>query len=161
MTWTAPSTASVGGAVTAALWNSDVRDNMTELAPFFAAWTSYTPVIKQGVTLTKTVTYAKYVQIGKIVWGNIRLGITSAGTAGQQIRVELPTAMAAVSLGVCMGNGMYWNGSQVYTLAALAGNDGQFVNFDTQGGAGGFGSNPGITAASGHFITFTFNYETT
>ena len=29
------------------------------------------------------------------------------------------------------------------------------------GGAGGFGANPAITAASGNFITFTFNYETT
>lgn len=28
MAWTAPSTASVGGALTAALWNSDVRDNV-------------------------------------------------------------------------------------------------------------------------------------
>ncbi len=161
MAWTSPNTVATGDAVTASMYNTYVRDNSNELAPFFAAWTSYTPVIKQGVTLTKTTTYAKYVQIGKFVWGNIRLAITSAGTAGQQVRVELPTAMVGAGSGLCLGNGMYWNGSQVYTVVAMGANDGQFVNFDTQGGAGGFGVNPAITAANGHFITFTFHYEVT
>ena len=32
MAWTTPSTASVGGALTAALWNSDVRDNLEAIS---------------------------------------------------------------------------------------------------------------------------------
>ena len=160
MAWTTPGTATAGEVLTAAFWNTNVRDNSNEFASFFAAWTSYTPTIKQGVTLTKTTTYAKYVQIGKIVWGNVRLDITSAGTAGQQIRVELPIAIANTG-GLCSASGRYWNGSQVYVLAGAGASEGRFINFDSQGGASGFGINPAVTAANGHFLDIMFHYETT
>ena len=48
-----------------------------------ATWTSYTPVIKGGATtVTATLEYAKYCQIGKLVFVQVRATATSNGSAG-------------------------------------------------------------------------------
>ena len=62
MAWTAPSTASVGGAVIASLWNTDVRDNTLALprgyvtaallTSFSTTSTSYVDVTGLTVTFT-------------------------------------------------------------------------------------------------------------
>jgi hypothetical protein len=94
MAWTTPGTAVANNGLTAAFWNSNVRDNSLELAPFFAAWTTWTPSLTGITTGNGTVT-AKYLQIGKMVQFRFKfqLGSTSAITGGPTI--TLPVAQAS------------------------------------------------------------------
>ena len=96
MAWTTPGTATAGEVLTAAFWNANVRDNSNELAPFFAAWTTWTPSLTGITTGNGTVT-AKYLQIGKMVQFRFKfqLGSTSAITGGPTI--TLPVAQATGS----------------------------------------------------------------
>lgn len=60
-------------------------------------WTAYTPVLTQSGVVTKTVDAARYMQIGKLVFAQVRLTATGAGTANNRVTVSLPvTALAAV-----------------------------------------------------------------
>lgn len=55
-------------------------------------WVNYTPTLVQSVTVTKTVTYARYVKIGRLVTASGSLTVTGAGTANANIVVGLPFA---------------------------------------------------------------------
>ena len=91
MAWTTPGTAVAGDVLTAAFWNTQVRDNLIELAPFSAAWTSYTSTIGNGWTLgTGTIT-ASYLQVGKFVAVRLKFTVGN-GTKGAGIPTfTLPT----------------------------------------------------------------------
>lgn len=68
------------------------------------AWTPYTPTLTQTNAVTKTVTHASYVKIGRLVVVNMLLTVTGSGTAAAQLRVGLPlSAGAAVVQGVGAG----------------------------------------------------------
>ena len=111
-----PRTWSAGQTVTAALMNSDVRDPLAALA---GAWTSFTPTLDQGVStnIAKTTTYAKYIQVGKLVICQISLAITGAGTSGSWITATLP--VTAVGSGLVVGVGRYVDASgSFYTATA-------------------------------------------
>jgi len=79
MAWTTPGTATAGEVLTAAFWNTQVRDNMVELAPFFATWTSFTPTLT-NVTVGNGTHNARYLKIGRLVIVNYEftLGSTSS-----------------------------------------------------------------------------------
>ena len=96
MAWTTPGTATAGEVLTAAFWNTNVRDNSVELAPFFDAWTTWTTSLTGITTGNGTVT-AKYLQIGKMIHFRFKflLGSTSGITGTPQI--SLPVAPAAGS----------------------------------------------------------------
>ena len=66
-----------------------------------AAWESYTPTLTQSATVTKTVTYAKYTRINKLCIVNVRLDVTGAGTAANNVVVGLPltSAQATINIG--------------------------------------------------------------
>lgn len=54
-------------------------------------WSDWVPVIKQnGVTQTITIQQARYTTIGRTVFVEVRLTITSLGTAGFSIQSSLP-----------------------------------------------------------------------
>jgi hypothetical protein len=113
MPWTTPGTAVAGDVLTAAFWNSNVRDNSLELAPFFSAWTSYTPTISQVGNVTKTTTYAKYLKIGRLAIVSFRLDVIAgtAGTAGTFITISLPTAVVPTATNVYGGLGLIYDAS--------------------------------------------------
>ena len=134
-----------------------------ELNAIGEAWISYTPAISQGVGITKTVDYAKYTQVNKIVVVSVALNCTSAGTASNTILITLPVASvsAAGAFGQTFGAGGFYDLSttQQYNLSAqLAGTTiiGLYGN-----GSGGslFGQFPAITVASGDRIFFNAVYE--
>lgn len=75
------------------------------------AWTSYTPTLTQSVAVTKTVTYAKYVRLGRIVHFMVDMTVTGTGTAGADVRMSLPFT-AAVSNPTC-GTGHIYDSSAV------------------------------------------------
>lgn len=108
MAWTHPSTAVAATALTAATWNAQVRDNMAALLPLDAlAWSTYTPTLTQSGAVTKTVTKARYGQVGKIVVVRVALAVTGAGTANNAITVSLP--VTAAGTGEYVGQFVWFN----------------------------------------------------
>jgi hypothetical protein len=59
------------------------------------AWQSYTPSWTQSATITKTVNWARYTQLGKWVQGSIKMTASSAGTANNKMLVGLPVNASA------------------------------------------------------------------
>lgn len=59
------------------------------------AWNSYTPTLTQSGAVSKTVTYAKYLQFGKLFVAAFELTVTGSGTSGQPIYIGLPITGAA------------------------------------------------------------------
>ncbi len=72
--------------------------------PSYAATSTYTPTLTQSGTVTKTVTYAHYWQIGKLVLFWVKLAVTGAGSAGTTIAIGLPVATSAGPPDVIIGN---------------------------------------------------------
>lgn len=54
------------------------------------AWTSFTPTLTQSVTVTKTVTYARYIKIGRLCAFYLNLAVTGSGTASNVVVIGLP-----------------------------------------------------------------------
>lgn len=71
-------------------------------------WTSYTPTIKGGATtVTATINYAKYMQIGNTVTVQVNADITSTGAANGIISVTYPSGLAPASQGVFRTVGVF------------------------------------------------------
>lgn len=76
------------------------------------AWTSYTPTLVQGVTVTKTVNHATYMRIGRLVAVSMYLTCTSAGTANNAVTIGIPVTSAR-SGDPCGGAGWLYDASAV------------------------------------------------
>lgn len=157
--WTVPtSTDYVKDGATAIETLGDAID--ASVGTGLLAWTSYTPILSQGTStnISKTVVYAKYAKLGKIVHANVRLQSTGTGQAGQAVIVSLP--VTAASSGIPAGNGGIFDATvnnytgwiflASTTTAGLVSHN----NSDNLVGA-----NPNFAVASGDFINFTFMYE--
>jgi hypothetical protein len=162
MAWTTPATASAGStALTAAFWNTQVRDNMVELAGPFGTFTSWTPQVDQGVNLNiaKTVGTGKYVKIGKLVIAWAGLSMTAAGAAGN-ITVSLPVTAAAGNAHA-VGNGYFFDASAPlhyhWTAVRLTTTTLNFISDASTNNY--FGSTPGITIANGDAMFMFIIYE--
>lgn len=137
----------VGDVLTAATMNS-----------IGAAWESYTPTLTQGVTVTKTVTYAKYCQIQKLIIVNVRLAVTSAGTAGTEVLVGLP--VASVQPAVAVATGYIYDASVNTTYNGTWGQNGTNANAGMYYQSGFFwGTVPNVALANGDSIFFFGAYE--
>ena len=121
-------------------------------------WTSYTPTITQGATLSKTVNYAKYKQFGKILYVNIALTITSTGTAGNRIRVSLPLPIIDSNVTV-LGSGYYFDAGTAHYSGTAIIYDVNTVELYTHASANAFGASPGVTAVNNDVIAFNLVYE--
>jgi len=168
MAWTTPGTATAGQVLTASFWNEQVRDNMLELAPLFGAWTSYTPTLRQGVStnITKTVTYAAYVKIGRLAIVQVRLDATGAGTAGSNVEVTLPSAVVPVG---ASGNAGTFGFGQIYDVstgtnyaATVRAVSTTAVSFNGDwSGTAYWGNTPNLAVANGDQFHFAYVCETT
>jgi hypothetical protein len=58
-------------------------------------WQSYTPTWTQDVAITKTVNWARYTELNKLVTVNIKMTASSAGTANNIVKIGLPVAASA------------------------------------------------------------------
>ena len=120
MAWTTPRTWVTGELVTAALMNTHLKDNLNAIVPVGPdGWTSYTPTLTQSATVTKTVTYAKYMKVGRLVTVNLQLACTSSGTAANAVVVGLPLAAAATASGV-WGTGVVFDASANLNYGGIA-----------------------------------------
>jgi hypothetical protein len=160
MAFITPGTVVAGDVLTAARYNQDVVANGTELAPFFAAWTTWTPAIVQSGARTVTVTHARYLEIGKMVIAKANLTITQTGSAGNAISCSLPLQHAATG-DIALGSFFYIRtGVTRYVGTCLANN-----NFTSPGiifhqtGPNVLGVDPNFATANDDRLTFTVTYE--
>jgi hypothetical protein len=127
------------------------------------AWTSYTPTLTQAATVTKTVTYAKYVQIGKTVIGSVFLTVTGAGTAANAVKLGLPVT-AATATSLVIGPGYIFDTSAGFLYTAIgtlaSTTDVQFLSL-VNGAASQVLGSASFTAALavGDLVLLNFSYE--
>lgn len=148
------------------------------------AWENYTPSWTQSATISKTVNWARYTQLGKWVQGSIKMTATSAGTANNKILVGLP--ITASSNNLIIGQmtflddsanndqqpsvSCYYETSTTmsffpYVLSSstlvvpTGGIQGLTAKFGQDYTSGGGSAVTGITVASGDIIYIQFMYE--
>jgi hypothetical protein len=156
MAWTTPGTATAGEVLTASFWNEQVRDNFNMFSSFFSGWTSYTPTLAQGAStnISKTVNKCSYLKIGCLLYLNMYLDVTGAGSAGSDITVSVPSGitMSPTNQFYLTGQGLYFDAS---TGTRYPGSP--FQNTSTTlsirrtdiGTANGIGGDPNIATANG------------
>ena len=163
MPWSVGANVSTGDVLTASRYNQDVIANLTELAPFMAAWTSWTPTIAQGVTtnIAKTVAYAKYVLVGKLAIANVRLDVTGTGTAGSSLTISLPSAITSASTSPRLGGAHIFDSSTTtrYTGQAEWATTTTLCFVGDWSSNSSWGVNPNLAVASGDQIGFSVMYE--
>lgn len=126
------------------------------------AWTSYTPVLTQSSVVTKTVTYAKYEKVGRMVTVNVNLALTGSGTAASAINITIP--FTAATSGLIVGSGV-WNdnGTGFYPFIAGLATTTTIQCWDATQAAtnilAGAGSVTTAAMASGDTIQFCATYE--
>ena len=132
------------------------------------AWTSYTPTLIQGATnnIAKTVTWARYQKVGRIVSVSMLLAVTGAGTASNSIQVTLPPFNSAGPAGMVLAGsakvvdasaGLAYKGfPEIVSATGVA-----FIPSDLT--VNNYIGATGMTAAlaSGDFVTCSFSYEST
>jgi len=126
--------------------------------PEVGRWISWTPVVTQGVVVTKTINYAKYIVKDGIVVLSCDLSMTSAGTAGNAIIISgIPIAPAHTgNFAVGSGNISVAGTNYVVGAWAAGANNFRFQGWTT---TNYMGINPAITLANGSLLSFTATYE--
>jgi len=124
-----------------------------------AAWESYTPTLTQTGTVTKTVTYAKFCQINKLIVCNVRLDVTGAGTATSAVVIGLPIT-ASQSSNLRIGTSTFFDSSAGITYNAAV----QLVSSTTvsllaDGGPNFVGVLPNVALAASDQLTLSIQYE--
>ena len=113
MGYTAPRTWVAGEYPTAAIFNQHLRDNFLATFPASApdvAWSTYTPTLTQSGAVTKTVDYASYMKIGRLVICNVHLTATGAGTGSNAISISTPFTANTAGL-MTVGTGVIFDSS--------------------------------------------------
>jgi hypothetical protein len=72
-------------------------------------WSDYTPTLVQSGTVTATVNWAKYADIGNIRFIDVSLSVTGSGTGANVVTVSIPSS--AVSTGAIVGSGYFYDAS--------------------------------------------------
>jgi hypothetical protein len=156
------------GMVTA---NADVRTLTTysgtawsSTGPVYGALTTFTATVTQSNTPTQTTTRAVYTRTGRWVEGYAHVTITSAGTAANNIIMQLPVA---ANLGLVefipIGTGFIRNTTGVYygDLVIGANNTDALFQVRTQGSAATFLGTTSLTVALANTdrVSMHFAYE--
>jgi hypothetical protein len=129
------------------------------LSGLTGGWTSYTPSLDQSGAVTKTVTYAKYIQIDKLCICNVRLDVTGTGTTNNAVTIGLPLTSAG-GAGLRIGIGNFYDAS-----TAIGYNGAIQVNTTTTvcifpDGANNFiGVTPNIALGASDQLTLSLMYE--
>lgn len=158
-----------GGGFTAALASGDqITGTLTYEAaegggipPVSYDWATYTPTFTQSATITKTVTTAKYTQVGRTVHVEVQLVATSAGTASNPVLVGLPVACKAGT--TLMGQISIYDASifTVYIGSAFSNDSVTVKGFApaTTATMGNTGGGFAVAIASGDEVYMNLTYE--
>lgn len=133
-------------------------------APADPTWTSYTPTLVQSGAVTKTVTYAKYIQIGKLVIVAVNLAVTGPGTASNAVVIGLPVNAASTSIARAAGTGSIYDSSVGLVYGGVAdfyGTNNTIRLWPTSADSGDVLGAAAFTAAlaSGDAVTLNVMYE--
>ena len=127
------------------------------------AWTSYTPTLVQSSTVTKTVAYAKYEKIGRLVIVNVVLAVTGTGVANNPVNVGLPFTAAAAGIDCGSGDINDTSAGTRYSQIVNLGSTTAVQFFDTTQGfsvaSGQTGAAFSAALAPGDVINFNLSYE--
>lgn len=130
--------------------------------PEVGRWIDWTPTVTQGVAVTRTISYARYIVMSDAVHMVVRLAITSAGTAANAIVIAgIPTTIAPANiagLGTIGSFIMLDSGVARYVGIVLPVGANDF-RFWTDPNVNYVGITPGITLASGDDISFQATFE--
>lgn len=121
------------------------------------AYTAFTPIITQSVTVTKSTSYSSYTKIGRTVIWNFDFSFTSGGSASQVLAMTLP--LVAVSISSVQGNFAYFDSGNTNFTGSVVPNSTTLVNFVSDGSNNNFGIAPVVTVASGDRIYGHITYE--
>jgi hypothetical protein len=127
-------------------------------------WQDYTPTWTQSATITKTVNWARYMQLNDLVIGSVKMTASSAGTANNKILIGLP--VTASSNNAVMGSAQLFQSSDSTGFRIAVFDSGTAIKFfsyattdyDLEWGKTGGGS-LGETISSGLTIFLQFMYE--
>lgn len=164
MPYSTPRTWITGEVVTAAEFNQEIRDNLGAIAPLGAAgWTSYVPTLTQSATVTKTVNYANYYKVGRLVVVEGSLGVTGSGTGANGVIVGLPVVAVYAGSFMVVGSG-YINDSSaaiVYCGVAALTSTATVAFYPTTNASGTFLGQSGFSAAlaAGDVVSYSLAYE--
>jgi hypothetical protein len=81
MAWTTLGTVAPGDVLRANSGTAAYNNVIGNLNVFASAWTSWTPVVTQGVNPTFTNTRSRYIKVGRLVIATFAVAITSSGTS--------------------------------------------------------------------------------
>lgn len=97
-------------AIDAAKLNT-IRDDLTTLdaavTALGATVTTWTPVVTQSATITKTIVEARYTVFGDLCAFWVDLSLTSAGTTANNIVMTLPVTAAGHGANAVIGSGVF------------------------------------------------------
>jgi len=144
MAWVTPSNVATGDVLTAATWNQSVVANAAELAPFFGAWTSWTPTLKQSATPTQTNTRSRYVKVGKTVFATyvITIGSGTAGTSGQAITLDFSNIGTAADAQAVVGGFRHFDAGSTNYVGIAVGSSTTVADFAVDGYGAQHGGQP-------------------
>jgi hypothetical protein len=126
------------------------------------AWTTWTPTLTQSGPVSHTVTYAKYLQLGHLVFVGAVLTCTGAGTLNEYVVVgNLPVAMAVTShASVTGGFRIFDAGTANYVGVAAAHNNSPTAVVGLAHGLGdAFGKAPNFALANTDVVAIFLTYE--
>ena len=125
------------------------------------AWTSYTPTVGQNnASIAKTVNYAKYTQIGKLVIVQVAVSFTAAGTTNTPVYATLPIAAASAVSYAPNGAFLYEDaGTAFYAGTAGLISDTSTVYFWVHNSGNSLGHVPTFAVANGDKLSFSMMYE--
>lgn len=103
MAWSIGSNVTAGSVLTASRYNQDVIANLTELAPFMSAFTSWTPTLKQTTTPTQTNVRSRYLKVGKLLVATYAISLTGSATAGAAITLDFSSIGTAANADASFG----------------------------------------------------------
>lgn len=146
-----------------ASWGLQVNANFDaiydEVLAKLGAWTSYTPSLQQGGNVSKTVTYARYIKLGRLVIAEVYLQVTGSGSSSTAIEVGLPVtaAQSIVSTGTfrVFDASVPTNRTGIAVLANTGEVSGLMDNVTNYMGAAGFTA----ALASGDSVIVNVTYE--
>jgi len=110
-TKTLPSGITLGGSATQGVLNS------------FIDWTSYSPVVMVGATVvSRTIQYAKYCQVGKVVTVSLEVDLTSFNAGSGNLTVSMPITRGTGNPDFATGAVSVVNGFRSLALAQWSNN---------------------------------------
>lgn len=119
---TTAATATVGQTMTAAFWNTEVRDAINGLQ---AAWVGYTPAMTASTTNpvqgSGATTDGAYYRQGHLIHGalDIVAGTSGTTTGSGAYEVSLPVAAVGGAAGKVIGHGYFLDHSTVTTYVII------------------------------------------